>query len=342
MHARRLPFLLIFCFASLALAVPAPNNLPTIDDLKQQLAEGKSQDVMRNVQKLLNLKGDAAASYDRYELFMLRGEAALRNKAMPMAAESFANAAKETTDEQKKSIARANEILTRKSKATGYVSKANASLRPAPGQKPPGPLPIIDQADRKAAMTALFSDEFTAIQPKLNAAKNATSLNPIADAAKTLGDMQALEVAATDSSEKTKSISAEIGDRAHTLISDALRTMQARTEEIWASASRKTYNEDQFGRKTYNTGLWGTTSTEQNDLKGIIGTCEKVTPTAQDFATVTGNAALKTDAEQAQQLWARAKEVLEYDYANAGRYKLTPPIQKGNLPPGAQIPGQVK
>src|SRR5688500_16894818 len=107
--------LVMLMFVAPALAQPA---LPTVQQLEQQL-DTNPQEVLRGVARLLALKGAAAQQYDRYELFSLRGEASLRTKAMPAAAEAFAMAGKETTDPAKKATARANEILIRRSKATG-------------------------------------------------------------------------------------------------------------------------------------------------------------------------------------------------------------------------------
>lgn len=332
--------LTLLAIASFTVAAPAPvgNALPTVAELQDQLKAGQAQEVSRSVAKLLALKGEPAKQYDRYELLMLRGEAALRTKQNSIAVQSFAEAAKEAADDTKKSMARANELLLRKSKPTGYVSRAAAQARPAPGVKPAGPMPIVEEADRKAAMNALLTDELTTIEPRLNAARNAAALPPIAEAAKALGDVRAIEIAATDASDKTKSIGADLGEKAHGLISEALRSMEARVEEVWGSASRHTYHTNQYGQKVSDAGLFGMTSVEANDVKGVMQTCEKLMPTAADFAAVTGNAELKADSEKAQQLYARAKEVVEYDYANAQRRRPTvqnPPIQ--NLPGGGNV-----
>src|SRR5262245_46292561 len=106
----------LLMFASTAVAQPA-NQLPSVDQLRAQLDTNPAA-VLQGVARSLALKGPAAATLDRYELFMLRGEAHLRNKAMPAAAEAFAAAGKETTDAAKKTTARATEVLARKSKAT--------------------------------------------------------------------------------------------------------------------------------------------------------------------------------------------------------------------------------
>ena len=70
--------------------------------------------------------------------------------------------------------------------------------------------------------------------------------------------------------------------------------------------------------------MWGLTSAEQNDLKNVIATCEKVQPVANELATVTERAELIADAQMAQKLHARATEVLKFDYPNSGRYNKTP------------------
>jgi hypothetical protein len=321
--------------AAQAPATPAASaaTSPMIAQLQEQLNAGQAQEVSRQVARLLAMKGDAAQQYDRYDLLMLRGEAALRMKQNSVAMQSFAEAQKETTDDQKKAIARGTEILVRKSKQTGYTPRVG--VRPAPGEKPAGPMPIIEEADRKAALEALLADEMTAVQPKLNAAKNATALPPLADAAKLLGDVRAIEIAGTGASEKAQSLGADIGGKAHGMINDALRNMEDRVEEIWTSASKQS---NAYGQLVASQGMMGMTSIEANDLKGIMQTCEKLMPTAADFAAATGSAELKSDSTRAQELHARAKEVAEYDYAN-GRRRLTAQPKNPNNPPIQNVPG---
>jgi hypothetical protein len=248
---------------------------------------------------------------------------------MPMASEAFASAQKETDDDAKRSIARANEILVKRSRQTGYQPKAGAGTAAAgagAGNKPPAPMPIIEEGDRKAAFAALLADELTTVAPKVRAAKNATNLAAIAEPARALGDLRAIEVAATGAAEQTRQIGADLGERAHQLISDALKQMSNRTEAIWAQASAPNQYAGGYGAP----GLHGLTSVESGDLKNIIANSEKVVPVAKDFATVTANAALQGDSAEADKLLARAKEVLSYNYA--GVYGLPP--ASSNLPPG--------
>jgi hypothetical protein len=291
---------------------------PTVEQLKAMLAQQQYQEVIRGVARCMALKGPAAQNLDRYELLLLRGEAYLRTRALPPAAEAFAAAQKETDDPARRSAARADEILVRKSRPQGYLPK------PSPTSKPAA-IPILEEADRKAAFTALLNDELTAVSPKLKAAKAATAMPPIIEVARTLGDLRALELAGSGADAQVKKIGGDIGDRAHSLIDDALKQMNQRVEECWRQGSRRRYQQNRdgtIGDQLY--GMMGLTSVETNDLKSIIGTLEKVVPVSADLADVTGATNLQGDAGEAKRLLARANEVLNYDYSNAGRYTNPP------------------
>ena len=321
-----------------ALAQPArpapPAGMPTIEQLRQQLDAGQHQEVLRTVAKLMSLKGPAAQAYDRYELLMLRGEAALRNKALPMSAEAFKAAQQETDDPDKQAVARANELLVRKSRQDGYVARTPLPAQPSAsgetGAAPPGArpaaagdrtiLPIIDDAERKQAFAALFADELAVAQPKLKPAAKAKNLNPIIDAARTLGDLRALEIAAHGEAPRTKEIGATLGERAHQMIMHAMDGMDKQVEEIWSDASRSRISTNyRTGYQQRQYGLHGLDSTQARALKEIAGTTEKLIPVSRDLAAVTDAADLKSDAQAAQRLHDRARQVLTFDYANEGR-----------------------
>jgi hypothetical protein len=311
--------------ASVAPASPGAgaNPPPTVEQLKTMLAQQQYQDVIRGVARCLALKGPAAQGYDHYELLMLRGEAYLRTRALPPAAEAFAAAQKETADPARRSAARADEILVRKSKPQGYLAKPSAASRPAA-------IPIIEEGDRKAAFAALLNDELAAAAPKVKAAKAATALPPIIDVARTLGDLRAVELAAGGGDEQVKTIGLDLGKQAHALIDDALRQMNRRVEECWRQGSRRRYQRNRdgtIGDQLY--GMMGLTSVQTNDLKDAIATLEQVAPVARDLADASGASSLQADAAEAHRLLDRAKEVLDYDYANEGRYSNPPTGRSG-------------
>jgi hypothetical protein len=329
--------------APLAPATPSAGDaLPTIEQLNAQLAEGKHQDVLKQVAKLLQLKGDAAKSYDRYDLLCLRGEAALRGKANSMAMEAFAQAARATEDKDKQGVAKATELLIRRSKPLGYVPRAaaaaaptsrgvapkNAGAEPVAVAKSTGggnqPIPIIESADRKRAFAAMLADEMAVVNPKVQAATKSESLPPVIEAVKSLGDLRGIEVAATGGSEQSKGISADLGTHAHRMISRTLDTMSKRVEECFASGKRVMVTEYTDGSRYRQPGMVGLTSAEQNDLKGILNTAEKIQPVAAELANVTEAKELIADAQDAQRLRDRTAEVLTFDYPNSGRYNKDP------------------
>jgi hypothetical protein len=327
-------FVVLMLLASPLLAQQQP--LPTVDQLKAQL-ESNPQEVLRNVARMLALKGAAAQQYDRYELLMLRGEAHLRGKAMPPAAQAFADAARETTDPAKKATARANEILMRRSKIGGYTPKPQRpSAKPASTKPFPPLIPIIKEEDRKLAMEALFADEMAVAEPKLKAADNATALPPIIEAIKVAVDLGAVEQFATGGANQTKQLTANLAKRSHFLIDKALDDMNKRTEHCWQIASQRSYSLDRSRNQYDNAGMVGLTSVQQNELKNVIATTEKIAPVATELAAVTGGAELTADATTAQKLHERAKEVLAYDYPNSGRYNKQPQGGQPQQPPRQQ------
>jgi hypothetical protein len=339
-------------------------GLPTIEQLNAQLAEGKHADVLKQVAKLLQLKGEAAKAYDRYDLLCLRGEAALRGKANSMAIEAFSQASRATDDPDKKAVARATEILIRRSKPLGYVPRTAGGATPAAGKISPAgagpagssagaagpagsgpaaagpagaapratpakpqanqPIPIIEEADRKRAFAALYADEQAVVDPKVKKATTATSLPPIIEAIKSLGDLRAVDVAANGSAAQTKALGADLGAHAHQLISGALTKMEKRTEECWTAGRRVMVTELSNGSRYRQPGMVGLTSAEQNDLKRIVADSREIQPIAAELAAVTEAAELIADAQTAQRLHARATEVLTFDYPNSGRYNKDP------------------
>ena len=60
-------------------------------------------------------------------------------------------------------------------------------------------------------------------------------------------------------------------------------------------------------------------SPQAKTLKDVVTTCGKIVPVARDLAAVTGGAELQADAQAAEKLYDRARQVLDFDYANGGR-----------------------
>ena len=101
------------------------------DELHQLVADKRYPEAMQKITAGLALKGPAAKSVDRCDLFMLKGECHLQMRAVSMAIDAFNNAAKEAkllSDDRRQSIAEAHAALLKASKAFAYMPKASEHL----------------------------------------------------------------------------------------------------------------------------------------------------------------------------------------------------------------------
>jgi hypothetical protein len=331
MRGTLLPLVISLSIVAVAVAAAAPappaaapakdakDALPTMAELRQQFKDGKHQDVLKQIQRLLQLKGDAAKPYDRYELFCLRGESFLRIKSMSLAADAFDDAAEVAKDNSKKEgLARGTAVLIRRSKQVGYVPRPARAERgkppPPPPPAPPAPMQIVEEADRKAAFARLLEDERAAVVPKLEAAQKGTSLPPIIEVAKMLGDLQAVEIAATGKGEATQAMTTDLAARSHDLIATALNAMNDAIEAAWAHASTETWEVDRHGNRIRMVGRVGLHGDGAANVRFAVEQSELLAPAAAILWRVTQSDKLKHDAEIAEALWKRALYIAEFPY----------------------------
>ena len=139
-------------------AAPAPaagpaqqaDPLPTIEQIRKRIEAGDGADALKHVNRLLSLRGKAAEAYSKHELLSLKGEAHLRLRANEAAAAAFRQAASEADDPQQKAVARATELLIRRSKNLGFTPN-----KVAKGGKAE-PIDIVEAESRHKALSALF------------------------------------------------------------------------------------------------------------------------------------------------------------------------------------------
>jgi len=106
---------------------PAPaadaETAPTVADVRKALENNDGTEALRLVSQLLSLRGKAAQGLDRYELFMLKAEGHLCQRAGDAAAQSFKQAAEQTNNREQAAMARASEQLIRRSRRLAYTPK---------------------------------------------------------------------------------------------------------------------------------------------------------------------------------------------------------------------------
>src|SRR5436190_3879236 len=95
------------------------------------------------------------SAYDRYDLLTLKGEALLKTKADAAAADAFRDAAKAAKSDDAASLARATELLVRRSRQELYTPAPHDRSQTASTAA----IDIIEKESRKSAFAALYADE---------------------------------------------------------------------------------------------------------------------------------------------------------------------------------------
>src|SRR3954462_13973182 len=104
---------LILCSAIALAAHTKPPAGPSAEQLHQMFNQGNYADVLKQLRAVLAVKD--APGYDQYDLQTLKGETLLRMKVDTEAADSFRDAAKVAKSPEQASLARATELLLRRS-----------------------------------------------------------------------------------------------------------------------------------------------------------------------------------------------------------------------------------
>jgi len=125
----------------------------TSDEIARMIGDHQYPQALQRIAAALALKGPAAKSVDRYQLYMLKAECHLQSRAPTMAVEAYDNALKEAAEPKDKSIAAAHAMLMKQSKAFAYTPKSAT-----PGKARPAPIDILDKENRKKAFAALLAD----------------------------------------------------------------------------------------------------------------------------------------------------------------------------------------
>jgi hypothetical protein len=295
------------------------------DELHQLVANKRYPEALQRITAGLALKGPAAKSVDRCDLFMLKGECHLQMRATSMAIDAFNNAAREAellSDDHRHSIAAAHAALLKASKAFAYTPKT------APDKTRPVPIDILDQASRRQAFLAMLVDELAANDAKLKAAKAAKSLPPFAQVFKPLNEMEGLELAAKEGSttaEKIGSLRKELAESAKKMLADALRNMSKRIGDIDKEAGTFTvFYQDTtdplspvpriLREKVYRKK--GLTDAATKELQETTQTCDKLGLALSELAS-----GLKVDdntfepfSDEASRIRKEVERILDTDY----------------------------
>jgi hypothetical protein len=320
-------FCAVLCLAGLSVrAAPAPEPLPTADELHKLYDNKDYQPLIQKLNRVLQLKGQAAQPYDRVDLLMLRGEALLQLKQQASAIEAFDAAAKEATAPKQDVIrkpeqvarARAIDLLVHHSPGLAYTPKHLDA-----GQVP-GRISLLDPSQRDAAFKALLFDQLTEMAPKVKAASRGTTMGPIVQLIRSLGDLRAVEVTVTGKTKQSDEMLVTMADRAHALMDAEVDRLAPAEQTISRNAHQKTTHtliqRDSQGTVVGQTSTItsrGLFSNDIRNLKEIASTCQQIASASHDFQDVTAGkqaaefGALTTKAEK---LAKDAEQTLSDDY----------------------------
>jgi hypothetical protein len=253
--------LVLGCLVCGAIAAPAK---PTYEGARGDFDAGKYQECLSEISGVLAMPDSRKNLDQRYDLFMLRGEALLQLKIGEVADDAFHAAAmvvKNGGDPKKFADAEAMSILI----------KVSPGLKYQPKDKSQQPIDIVPMESRKAAMLALLDDRLREFQPKAEAALSGTSLVPMIDLVPTFSDLFLLELAATGESKRTMEIGKALGGHARDLINPELRRISDRIQDLNALAT-----EPSSGGVGNRVGYRGLTSPERQELQDLANELVKI------------------------------------------------------------------
>lgn len=303
-----------------ACAAPASQpaaELAVSEDIKAAYEKGDYPETLKLIGRSLALKGKAARGIDRYALLMLKAEVHLKLRATSNAINALEDAVKEAKavkDDKGMADAKALMILIKRSRNLQYTPKVAAKRDAA------GPFDITDPKLRPDAIEALYVEEKAAVMPKVQDAKKAKVLPPIATALKSIVPIKDIEVAATGRGGETAATTKDLVDLAHKLMAKGLDDMVRRTATISERAeelvTRTVTRAD--GLSETRTRRRGLGNDDAKELKGMIEDCKRIVQSCKELAeSFTDDTEPFEDLEdQAKDVAERANDVMTDNYSS--------------------------
>jgi hypothetical protein len=291
--------------------------LPTAEEVRKQVDAGEYREALKGLSRIVALKGQAAAGYDRVEMLTLRGECQLQLRETKTALDSLDAAYKEAMLANRdgwEPLALA--ALVQNSPQFKYTPKTKT------GPLAPKVVDILDRKERPAAYKALFDDLLGAAKKKVEAAQSSRNMTPILEAAKTTAALRAVEKAGTGETKLSKEMAEDLSRQAVILLSGPMTEMGLRVESIRNYAntiSIVSYTaRDGRGREYVNTVRQrrGLSQDDRDVLKGVQLTCTQVIGAANELAGSLGAQVdtFREIAAKATGVGQRATAVLNTDY----------------------------
>ena len=279
-------------------AAAAP-PMPTTADLQKLLADENYAAAVAGATRWLAGSGPTApAGADKAQVYAIKAQAHLHLQQFSPAADAFTRSAKAATDPVVAATGTAMALLIKRSHGGTYAPK-----QPGADGVKPSPVDIASTADHQVVLTDLFNDEFAADEPKLTAAKKATTVPQLQAAAELAALLRQVEVAATGADAKSEPEVTAIAAHAAEVLEAALPPMSQRVADIKAAAdapspygrrrqSMTTPGGTNGGTDAAATGEGsgpkkGLTAQDKSDLQSIIANAKRVAQASDTLARTT-------------------------------------------------------
>jgi len=242
---------------------------PTLAAAQADYAAGEYRVCLQKVATLLTGDAAKAGSAQRYDLFMLRGEALLKMNQAGLAADAFDSASRvvRTQEDLKRTAAaRATALLVRASPGLKYTPAAGGAA-----------IEIIPTESRAKAIEALSKDRLAILRPQVAEGIKSNTIDVLTGLLPAWTDAYALELTAHGTAApESLALGKSVGQHARELLTAELTRLDEQVEHLAALATSPAES------ATANEALRprGLSEKDMQDLKGAIGALEKVNSVA--------------------------------------------------------------
>lgn len=268
--------------------------LPSPDDVKKLIDDGNAGEAIKQIARLLSLRGKAAEGYDKYELLTLKADAHLRVRAGAAAAAAMRQAGDVAVAPEKKAYCRAMEELIRRSKNLAYTPRRKDKDGPKPE-----PVDLVDPESRRRALAQMFTDEMAERLPQAEAAKankSGTGVGPVIKTMASLREAEYLELAVNGSTDQISGMVEELKTSGKDILTKAVERAGKKVDRIAALANdtvpdRQVFPSRRGGYRAVTIQRRrGIQEEDIPELKKVADGCDEIVAQAQALQQASGAA----------------------------------------------------
>jgi hypothetical protein len=225
------------------------------------ILDGQQAQAMQLIDKQLIQRHLDQSGPERYQLLMLKAEAAIQLNKASMAVSIFDQAVRAAPDGRSAAVARANALLFRASPTNKYTPKrADAE-----------PVDLVNLESRRMAFDAFRADMAANTRPKIARATQAGTLRPALELFPAVLDLASIEFASKGSIEDTRADVAAMGEHARNMMRAEIGRSQRRINGLGDLA----YSTEEGDRR-------GLQSNELKELQPMVEELRRIEKTARD------------------------------------------------------------